>query len=121
MLNWGDRKSILLTIIVGASLILPVNQFTTRANFYEVCALFEYLVLLLAIRIDTRATNFIVTMCCMLIGYHLIGSIYGGHPPDSPYRLLVKIAEYAEITACILFANPTMRLLKNDARRYQSR
>jgi hypothetical protein len=116
VLNWGDRKAIYLTLIVGLSLVLPVASFTWRSNFYLVCGLFEILFALCALRINTRASEFVALMCVMLFAFHMIGWDVGGHPPDSPYRLLVKIAEYAEIIACALFANPTLMLLKNDAR-----
>ena len=119
--NWGDRKAICLTLIIGLSLVIPVNQFTTRANFYLVCGLFEILFALVALRVDTRASFFIVLMCSLLLAFHMVGWNTGGHKVDSPYRLLAKIAEYAQIVACIVFANPFMRLLTNDARRYQSR
>lgn len=116
MLNWGDRRALALTLVIGFSLVIPVASFTWRSNFYLVCGLFELLVALCAIRIDTQASQFIALMCAMLFVYHMTGWAVGGHPPDSPYRLLVKIAEYAEILACSLFANPLLRLLKNDAR-----
>jgi hypothetical protein len=116
VLNWGDRKAICLTLIVGLSLLIPVASFTWRSNFYLVCGLFEILWALCAIRINTRASAFVAVMCAMLFSFHMIGWDVGGHPPNSPYRVLVKIAEYAEILACIIFANPIVRLLKNDAR-----
>lgn len=117
VINWGDRKAICLTLIVGLSLVIPVNQFTTRANFYLVCSLFEILFALIAMRINTRASDFVVLMCVILFGLHMVGWNAGAHKIDSPYRLLAKIAEYAQIVACIAFANPLMRLLKNDAGR----
>ena len=116
VLNWGDRKAIALTLLVALSLVLPVNQFTMRSNFYLVCILFELLIALCALHINTRASQFIILMCAMLAAFHAIGWDSGGHKIDSPYRLLAKIAEYAEIIACIIFANPIMRLLTNDAR-----
>lgn len=115
VLNWGDRRALALTLVIGLSLVIPVNVFTTRTNFYIVCGLFEILVALLALHIDTLASRFVALMCVMLFALHMVGWNVGGHPPGSPYRLLVKIAEYAEIFACILFANPLLRLLKNDA------
>lgn len=77
-----------------------------------VCILSETIVALCALRIDTRASGFIVLMCAMLAAFHVVGWDIGGHKIGSPYRLLAKIAEYAEIIACILFANPIMRLLR---------
>lgn len=115
ILNWGDRKAICLVLVIGFSLVVPVNQFTHRSNFYLVCGLFEILFALMAFRIDTRASGFIIMMCIMLLAFHMVGWQTGGHKPDSPYRLLAKIAEYAEIISCIVFAQPIMRLLKNDA------
>lgn len=116
ILNWDDRKAICLTLVIFFSLVVPVNQFTSRANFYFVCGLFEILFALTAFRIDTRASAFIILICAMLFCFHMVGWQAGGHKQDSPYRLLAKIAEYAEIIACIVFANPILRLLKNDAR-----
>lgn len=113
--NWGDRKAICLTLVIGLSLVIPVNQFTTRGNFYLVCGLFEIMFALCALRIDTRASHFVAIMCVMLVWFHAVGWYIDGHKLGSPYRLFAKIAEYAEISACILFANPIMRLLKNDA------
>lgn len=115
VVNYDDRRALALTLIVAFSLLVPVNQFTTRANFYLVCGLFEILFALIALRIDTRASQFIALMCLMLFAFHMVGWNASGHKPDSPYRLLAKIAEYAEIIACIAFANPFMRLFKYDA------
>lgn len=117
VINWGDRNAICLTLMIGLSLLIPVNQFTTRSNFYLVCGLFEILFALIALRIDTRASDFVILMCVILFGLHMVGWDAGGHKINSPYRLLAKIAEYAQIVACIAFANPLMRLLKNDAGR----
>lgn len=110
--NWGDRNAIAMTLIVALSIVIPYNQFTMRSNFYLVCILSELIVALCALRINTRASQFIVLMCVILAAFHAIGWDVGGHKSDSPYRLLAKIAEYAEIVACIIFANPIMRLLK---------
>lgn len=110
--NWGDRKAIALTLVVTLSILVPYNQFTMRSNFYLVCILSELIVALCALRIDTRASWFVVLMCVMLAALHVVGWDTGGHKVGSPYRLLAKIAEYAEILACIIFANPIMRLLK---------
>lgn len=120
VINWGDRRALALTLVIGLSLVIPVNAFTTRSNFYPVCSLFELLIILCAFHIDTRASRFVILMSIMLIGFHMVGWQAGGHKIDSPYRLLAKIAEYAEIIACIIFAKPILRLLKNDAR-YHSR
>lgn len=121
VLNWGDRKAIALTLVVALSILIPYNQFTMRSNFYLVCILSELTVALCAARIDTRASRFIILMCVLLSAFHVVGWDIGGHKAGSPYRLLAKIAEYAELIACIIFANPIMRLLTNDARRYQPR
>lgn len=117
VVNWGDRRAICLTLMIGLSLLIPVNQFTTRANFYLVCGLFEILFALISFRIATRASDFVIMMCVILFSLHMVGWDAGGHKIDSPYRLLAKIAEYAQIVACIVLANPFIRLLKNDAGR----
>lgn len=106
-----------LTLIVGFSLLVPVNRFTDYSNFYAVCAGAEILWALLALRLRTQASYFIVAMCTMLVAYHLNGWYFGGYQHQSPYRVLVKICEYAEILACCLFSNPILRLLKKNATR----
>lgn len=115
--NWGDKRAVALSTVIGVSLLLPVNKFTTWQNFYIVCALFEILITLLAVHINTRASDFIMVLSLMLCAFHFLGWWLDGYPPNSPYRPLVKIAEYAEIIACILFAKPLLRLLNHATSR----
>lgn len=118
-LNWRDKAMLVLTAVVGASILAPVNAFTTADTFYVVCAVAEVIVALVALHLNTRASYFVSVMCAMLVVYHMLGWHYDGYPHDSPYRVLVKICEYAEILACALFSRPSLRLYKNATRLYR--
>lgn len=112
-MNWGDRKAICLALVVGFSLVVPVNQFaSSRENFYLLCGLFEILFALIALYINTRASSFIVLMCVILLSLHVVAWDLDSHNIDSPYWLLAKVVEHAQIVACIAFAAPFMRLSK---------
>lgn len=120
-LNLGNRRMLALSLIIGFSLLIPVNQFTDWQSFYPVCAIFEILWALCAWHLRARASSFATTMYVMLLAYHINGWYLGGYPNQSPYWLLVPICEYAEILACCLFSNPIWKRIKqNDRARNRS-
>lgn len=106
-----------LSLIVGFSLLVPVGLFTTYYTFYPVCAAAEVLFALLAAYLCARASYFVCNIWVMLIPFHLIGWAYGGYADDSPYRVLIKMLEYAQIVACCVYSKPFMNLIKSYATR----
>lgn len=107
LLNISNPKMFLLTAIVGEGIFAPVPD----ANFYLICALGEALIGLLAYRINAEASRPIVRISVLLMLFHGLGYWLNGYPPDSPYHLLVKICEHAELLACILFSRPFTKRL----------
>ncbi len=108
VLNYGYWRSFAVAAIISTSLVLPIPA----VNFYLICALCEVVIGLLALRLMTPVSYFIFTVSAMLVAFHVLGWYLDGYPAGSPYRLLVKICEYAEISACSLFSKPLIRLLK---------
>jgi hypothetical protein len=117
LINFQDSRMVLLSLIVGLNLLTPINQFTTYDTFYPVCIFAEILTALCALGLRTKASYFICHTCGMLIAFHLVGWAYGGYLPDSPYRVLTKMMEYANILACCFYANPIIKIIKDYAPR----
>lgn len=111
ILNMGDRRMLVVSLAVGVNVFAPIPA----ANFYLICALAELLVGLIAYRLAVSAAPIIVWVCGMMIGFHFLGYVLNGYPPDSPYRPVIKICEYANLIACIVFSNPILRRPKNAA------
>lgn len=113
-LNIKDRAALALSLIVGLSAVLPVLMFVnTAVQFYAFCAVVEILVAVCALWLRTTASRYIVTACLTLIAYHFLGWHLDGYPVHSPYHLLVKIAEYAELFACVLLSKPILGLIRH--------
>jgi hypothetical protein len=103
-LNLGNKKMLTLTAIVGVGVFVPVPD----ANFYLLCVLGEILIGLLAYRLDAYASDVIVGISALLAMFHVAAFFFDGYPAASPYHILVKISEHAELLACILLSQKFM-------------
>jgi len=110
-LNLRDQRMLALTALVGVGVFAPVPD----ANFYLVCALGETAITLLAFRIAAPASKLIGRISVVLVGCHALGYLLNGYPPSSPYHILVKLCEHAELLACVLFSNPFTERLRNGS------
>lgn len=99
-MNIGNWRMFVLTLVVGAGIFVPIPD----VHFYAICALVECLVAASAIIIAAPASKFVFRVSMMLVLFHFIGWWLDGYPPESPYHLLVKILEHAELVACILMS-----------------
>lgn len=99
-MNIGNWRMLVLTLAVGAGIFVPIPD----AHFYSVCALVECLVAACAIITTAPASKFVFRVSMMLVLFHSLGWWLDGYPPESPYRVLVKILEHAELVACILMS-----------------
>lgn len=105
--NLGNVRMLALTLIVGAGIFAPVPD----AQFYLICALGEALIGLLAYRIAADASLIVVRISAVLVLFHVLGDLLNGYPPTSPYHLLVRICEHAELLACIILSRPFTKRL----------
>jgi hypothetical protein len=103
--NWNHQRMLLLALVIGLGVFAPVPA----AHFYLVCALGEALIGLLAYRIAAPASRFVWRVSALLVAFHALGWWFDGYPPASPYHLMVKICEHAELLACIFLSHPLLK------------
>ncbi len=101
ILNAKNKKMFVLSLVVGANIFIPIPN----ENFYLICILFEILTALLAYKIDVPASRVVIRISSLLVVFHALGYWFDGHPPESPYHILVKICEHSNLLACIIFSN----------------
>lgn len=99
-MNIGNWRMLVLTLVVGAGIFTPIPD----EHFYLICSLVECIVASSAIILSAPASKFVFRVSMLLVLFHFLGWWLDGYPPDSPYRLLVKILEHAELAACILMS-----------------
>lgn len=110
--NFRDPRMLALTFVVAASVFVPVPKESYEA-YYDLCILGELIVAGAATCLRTPASGAIAALCALLVLSHVLGYHLDGSPPLSPYRILVKIFEHAEMVACIILSNPLRGKLRN--------
>lgn len=108
VVNIGDIKMLALSIVIGAGIFFPVPA----QYFYQTCAFGEFLIALAAFKLDAAASKTIVRISMFLLLFHFMGFILDGYPPESPYHIMVKTFEHAELLACILMSTFLMKKIK---------
>lgn len=95
-----DWRGMLMCAVVGFGISVPIPDH----NFYAWCALVELVVIIGALWLRTPSSLpvYAISLCLMVM--HYLGYKLNGYLPESPYHILVKIAEHAELVACILFS-----------------
>ncbi len=104
-LNADDRRMLALTFVVGAGIFAPVPA----EYFYLICILGEILIALAALRIHARGSRPISQISFLLVAFHLLGWLLNGYPISSPYHVMVKVCEHAELIMCILLSSTFTR------------
>jgi hypothetical protein len=110
--NRADRRMLALTLVVGASVFIPVPH-DTADHFYQFCIASEIVVALAALALATRASLLIAELCLLLVAAHITGWVMDGSPPFSPYRAVVKLLEAAEMFTLIIASDRAARELRN--------
>lgn len=102
VLNMRDQRMVAVTCVVGFGIFVPIPD----AFFYLICACVEVIVAGLATAIDARASKPITRISVLLVIFHGMGWVLNGYPPESPYHIMVKVCEYAELVTCIILSQP---------------
>jgi hypothetical protein len=110
VINWGDWRMFSLSAVVGIGVFIPVPD----VYFYLYCALGEFLIALIALRISCEASPVIVVVSAMLSAFHGLGWILDGYQPESQYHAAVIICEHSELAVCAILSKPFTEL-KNAA------
>lgn len=103
--NLGDWKMLALSCVIGAGIFYSIPP----ENFYITCAIGEAIIAGVAYFLQTNASKIIIRISIFLITFHLLGLRLDGYPAGSPYHLLVKVFEHAELLVCILLSNPIIK------------
>lgn len=112
VLNLTDRRMLALTLLVGATIFLPVPSHT-QLQFYGTCIIVETAVLAYVVFVHSRASGMMAHILLAMIVAHFMGWILDGSPPLSPYRSIVKILECAQLAACVALSPVLTPKLRN--------
>jgi hypothetical protein len=113
VLNIGDRRMLFLTMLVGASVFVPVPH-ESAEHFYSFCIAIEVAVGLTAWRSGTSAGAWVTDLCVLLVIAHVMGYALDGNLPFSPYRLVVKILELSQLAVCAALSPIMAPILRNQ-------
>ena len=112
VLNLRDRRMLALTLAVGVNVFYPVPA-QTQAAFYGTCIALELMVLTVAVFYTSRASCIAIYASSALVIVHFMGWTLDGSPPLSPYRVLVKLLECAQLVACVALSPVLTPKLRN--------
>lgn len=113
VLNLTDRRMLALTLVVGATIFLPVPSHT-QLQFYGTCIMVETAVLVFSVFVTSRASGVMIHILLAMILAHFMGWILDGSGPFSPYRSIVKILECAQLLACVALSPIIAPILRNQ-------
>lgn len=112
VLNIRDFRMLALTVLVGATIFLPVPSHT-QMQFYGTCILVELCVLAWCVFINSRASSLMIHIVSAMILAHFMGWILDGSEPLSPYRIIIKILEFSQIGVCVALSPVLTPILRN--------
>lgn len=112
LINANDRRMLALTLVVTASVYVPVPR-ETYETYYIFCMASECAVAGSAWLLRANASTAIIGICMLLTLAHATAFHLDGFPPLSPYRLVVPLFEHAQIIACIILSNTLAPKLRN--------
>lgn len=106
-LNMRDIRMTALSGVVGIGIFMPIPD----AYFYLVCAIVECMVAIAAISIAAMASKVVMRISMLLVVFHALGWMLDGYPPESPYHIMVKVCEHAELLACVVLSRPITKMV----------
>lgn len=111
-LNRADRKMLLLSAMVGGGFFMEVPSSTSTA-FYVTCLTVQIAQACAALALRARASLVVAEICLVMVAAHIMGWLTNGYAPDSPYKGIMFITEYAQIAVCILASRSAICRLRN--------
>lgn len=112
VLNVGDRRMLALTAMVGVGVFLPVPS-ESAFQFYASCIAIELMVGVVAFALRAPASLLVIEVCALLVAAHTMGYALDGHPPFSPYRVIVKLLEVSMLAVCVALSPIVAPILRN--------
>jgi uncharacterized protein YhhL (DUF1145 family) len=112
-LNIKDKESLLLTLVVGFSMLLPMHMLKEHYYlWYGVCIGSELLKIVLSIFLCSRLKYPIMFLSGLMLTCHTMSMYLDDF--TLPYRTAMPILEYFEILVCILFSTPILIILMKE-------
>lgn len=112
VLNVRDVRMLALTLLVGATIFMPVPAYT-QAQFYGTCIGAELVVLAFCVLMSSRASCVMIHIVLAMIVAHFMGWMLDGSPPLSPYRVIVKVLEFSQLAVCVALSPVLTPILRN--------
>ena len=113
LLNRSCKESLLLTLVVGISVLIPMQYVTNYHIWYALCIGIEIAKIVLASSFKTRIKYPIIFLCGLMVMCHFISYFISF---IEPYRIILPSLEYLEIASCALFSKPILYKLKRMIR-----
>lgn len=110
--NVRDWRMLALTVAIGMNVFAPIPS-STAEEFYLYCILAEAVLILAAAVLQTKSSMIVIEVAVVLIVLHVMAYHIDGNPALSPYRILVKLCEYAQLCSCIFFSRGFLPSLRN--------
>ena len=110
--NVRDWRMLVLTLAIGANVFMPIPS-TSALAFYSYCVIAELCIIVAAVFLSTKSSLLVIQIAIVLIVLHVMAYYIDGHPPLSPYRVLVKMCEYALLCSSIFFSKGFLPSLRN--------
>jgi len=112
-LNIGNKESLLLTLVVGFSALIPMQYVTNYNLWYAICIGIEIGKIFLSYNLKTRIKYPVIFLCglmvlCHGISYYLTFIL--------PYKIILPALEHIEILSCALFSTTILLKLKRMVR-----
>lgn len=108
-LNYGSKDSLLLSLVVGFSALLPMHMVTNYHLWYAICIGMEVGKMFLAYNLKTRVKFPVIYLCGLMVICHVFSCT---NTFMTPYRAILPALEHLEIVSCILFSYPILQYLK---------
>lgn len=112
VLNFRDRRMLLLTLVVGAGFYLPAPM-ESAERFYSFCFAVEVMVAILAYRTEHDHAGFVIALAILMAISHVMGYVLDGSLPFSPYPVIIKALEFFQILSCVALSPAFTPMLRN--------
>lgn len=110
-LNYPDRKMLLLTVTVGAGVLMPLLPTDSSLFFYSQCLFIDLFVMLMAIVIKAgSASVYVAQFGLALSALHVTGMVVGPVAGVSLYNVSIPLFEISQLLTCLLMSEPCLRV-----------
>lgn len=112
-LNIDCKRSLLLTLVVGLSALMPMQMVTTALAWWTICLGFEAVKIILCLSLRVRLGYPLLFINSLMLICHLSLFLTTNW---QPHTLIVPVLEHLEIISCALFSIPSLLYLKRKFR-----